>query len=52
MPEIYYFDNPETNFIFHTIASFNIKDDDDIKETAEDITELFNIPFEIKERND
>ncbi len=30
MPEIYYFDNPETNFIFHTIASFNIKDDDDI----------------------
>jgi len=28
-PEIYYFDNPEDNYIFHTIASFDISDDDE-----------------------
>jgi uncharacterized secreted protein with C-terminal beta-propeller domain len=27
-PEIYYFDNPEQNFVFHTIAAFDIDDDD------------------------
>ena len=29
-PEIYYFDNPENNYNFNTIASFNIKSDDGI----------------------
>lgn len=29
-PDVYYFDNPEQNYVFHTIASFNIKSDDDI----------------------
>jgi uncharacterized secreted protein with C-terminal beta-propeller domain len=29
-PEIYYFDNPENNYNFNTIASFNIKSDDSI----------------------
>src|SRR3989344_5398422 len=28
-PEIYYFDNPETNYNFNTIASFNILEDND-----------------------
>jgi inhibitor of cysteine peptidase len=27
-PEIYYFDNPETNYVFHTVASFNINGQD------------------------
>lgn len=26
-PDVYYFDNPEQNFVFHTIASVNIKSD-------------------------
>ncbi len=26
-PDIYYFDNPEQNYVFHTIASVNIKSD-------------------------
>ncbi|MDO8725285.1 MAG: beta-propeller domain-containing protein [Candidatus Methanoperedens sp.] len=26
-PDVYYFDNPEQNFVFHTIASVNIKTD-------------------------
>ncbi len=29
-PEIYYFDNPEDSYVFHTIASFNIKDPGEI----------------------
>jgi len=29
-PEVYYFDNPEDNYQFNTVASFNIKEDDDI----------------------
>ena len=29
-PEIYYFDNPEINYNFNTVASFNIFDDDKI----------------------
>ncbi|MBI2101684.1 beta-propeller domain-containing protein [Candidatus Woesearchaeota archaeon] len=28
-PDIYYFDNPEQNYVFHTIASFNIFSDED-----------------------
>ena len=28
-PDIYYFDNPEQNYVFHTVASFNIFDDND-----------------------
>ena len=28
MPDVYYFDNPENNFVFHTVASFNVNDDD------------------------
>ncbi len=27
-PDVYYFDNPEQNYVFHTIASINIKSDD------------------------
>ncbi len=26
-PDVYYFDNPEQNYVFHTIASINIKSD-------------------------
>jgi inhibitor of cysteine peptidase len=26
-PDVYYFDNPEENYVFHTIASINIKSD-------------------------
>jgi uncharacterized secreted protein with C-terminal beta-propeller domain len=26
-PDVYYFDNPEQNFVFHTIASVNLKSD-------------------------
>ena len=29
-PDVYYFDNPEQNFVFHTIASINIKKPDSI----------------------
>lgn len=29
-PDIYYFDNPEQNYVFHTIASFNTRSDNDI----------------------
>jgi len=29
-PEIFYFDNPENSYVFHTIASFDIFDDDDL----------------------
>jgi inhibitor of cysteine peptidase len=29
-PDVYYFDNPEQNYIFHTIASINIKKTDSI----------------------
>ncbi|NJD76490.1 MAG: copper amine oxidase [Candidatus Methanoperedens sp.] len=29
-PDVYYFDNPEQNYVFHTIASINIKSDRDI----------------------
>tara|TARA_Y100000310_G_scaffold296626_1_gene329016 strand:+ start:5163 stop:7388 length:2226 start_codon:yes stop_codon:yes gene_type:complete len=29
-PEIYYFDNPENNYNFNTIASFNIQSDDSL----------------------
>ena len=28
-PDIYYFDNPEQNYVFHTVASFNIFDNKD-----------------------
>ncbi len=28
-PEIYYFDNPESDYIFHTVASLNIQEDED-----------------------
>ena len=31
-PDIYYFDNPEQNYIFHTIAAINIKKEDDREE--------------------
>lgn len=27
-PDIYYFDNPEQDYVFHTIASFNVFDDE------------------------
>ncbi len=27
-PDVYYFDNPEQNYVFHTIASINIKSND------------------------
>ncbi len=30
VPDIYYFDNPEQDFVFHTIASFNIQKADEI----------------------
>ncbi|MBR9700222.1 copper amine oxidase [Candidatus Woesearchaeota archaeon] len=26
-PEIFYFDNPEQNFVFHTVAAFDVNDD-------------------------
>jgi uncharacterized secreted protein with C-terminal beta-propeller domain len=29
-PDVYYFDNPEQNYVFHTIASINIKKPDSI----------------------
>jgi inhibitor of cysteine peptidase len=29
-PDVYYFDNPEQNYVFHTIASLNIKEPDSI----------------------
>jgi uncharacterized secreted protein with C-terminal beta-propeller domain len=29
-PDVYYFDNPEQNFVFHTIASINIKDEEEV----------------------
>ncbi|CAG0962719.1 MAG: beta-propeller domain-containing protein [Candidatus Methanoperedens sp.] len=29
-PDVYYFDNPEQNYVFHTIASINIKQTDSI----------------------
>ncbi|NJD51711.1 MAG: copper amine oxidase [Candidatus Methanoperedens sp.] len=29
-PDVYYFDNPEQNYVFHTIASINIKKTDSI----------------------
>ncbi len=29
-PDVYYFDNPEQNYVFHTIASINIKSDKEI----------------------
>src|SRR5660397_98692 len=29
-PDVYYFDNPEQNYVFHTIASVNIKQTDSI----------------------
>ncbi|KCZ70991.1 secreted protein with C-terminal beta-propeller domain [Candidatus Methanoperedens nitroreducens] len=29
-PDVYYFDNPEQNYVFHIIASINIKSDKDI----------------------
>lgn len=29
-PDVYYFDNPEQNYVFHTIASLNIKKPDSI----------------------
>lgn len=29
-PEVFYFDNPEQNYVFHTIASFDIFDGEDI----------------------
>jgi uncharacterized secreted protein with C-terminal beta-propeller domain len=29
-PDVYYFDNPEQNYVFHTIASINIKKSDSI----------------------
>ena len=29
-PEIYYFDNPEENYVFHTIAAINIRGEDEI----------------------
>lgn len=29
-PDVYYFDNPEQNYVFHTIASINIKKTDNI----------------------
>ncbi|MBD3164661.1 copper amine oxidase [Candidatus Woesearchaeota archaeon] len=28
IPDVYYFDNPETNFVFHTIAAFSINKDE------------------------
>lgn len=28
MPEVFYFDNPQTDYVFHTITSFGIFDDD------------------------
>ncbi len=28
-PEVYYFDNPENNYVFHTVASFDIFGNDD-----------------------
>ena len=28
-PDVFYFDNPEDNFVFHTISSFDIKDTSD-----------------------
>ncbi|MCX9010609.1 MAG: beta-propeller domain-containing protein [Candidatus Methanoperedens sp.] len=27
-PDVYYFDNPEQNYVFHTIASINVKSED------------------------
>ncbi len=27
-PDVFYFDNPEQNYVFHTVASFNVFDDD------------------------
>ena len=30
VPEVYYFDNPEQDFVFHTVASFNIEEADEI----------------------
>jgi inhibitor of cysteine peptidase len=30
MPDVYYFPNPETNYNFNTIASFNIQDTDEL----------------------
>jgi len=32
-PDIYYFGNPEDNYVFHTVASFNVNDDDINAET-------------------
>ncbi len=29
-PDVYYFDNPEQNYVFHTIASINLKSDKEI----------------------
>ncbi|MCZ7362729.1 MAG: beta-propeller domain-containing protein [Candidatus Methanoperedens sp.] len=29
-PDVYYFDNPEQNYVFHTIASINIRSDKEI----------------------
>ncbi|HWR26341.1 MAG TPA: beta-propeller domain-containing protein [candidate division Zixibacteria bacterium] len=29
-PDVYYFDNPEQNYVFHTIASINVKSDKEI----------------------
>ena len=28
-PDVFYFDNPEQNYVFHTVASFNVFDDSD-----------------------
>ena len=28
-PDVFYFDNPEQNYVFHTVASFNVFDDND-----------------------
>ncbi len=30
-PEIYYFDNPEGNYVFHTIASFDVTNPDELE---------------------
>jgi inhibitor of cysteine peptidase len=35
VPDVYYFDNPEQNYVFHTIASINLKSAIDIRSDKE-----------------
>ncbi len=48
-PEIYYFDNPEENYVFHTIAAINIRGEDEI--TAKSFMMGYSNNLYVSEKN-